>query len=287
MSFYISDRQVNHNLDVEQPFAPILLEAVDMHMKYRVFPPEFEFHHILMDSYEFCNSAAGATSFSMFPAGCISLVFLLGNTPSAEVCGITTTIKQIPIPPQSTAFFLRLSPGGFGGLSNICLSDLTNQSFALEQFLPNIDTLSGRLRRAESFHERNVLFQHFLASLHAEKFRPHAIIPPCINEIYERRGNVRVSELAQSIGCSERYLNRMFQNHVGVSTKTFCGLVQLQASLRCIFTTHTKSLREIAVAFGYFDQPHMNRAYRNFLGCTAGDMRYAGKTELRLVKRSL
>ena len=91
--------------------------------------------------------------------------------------------------------------------------------------------------------------------------------------------------MAQAAGCSERYLNRIFQERVGVSTKLFCELTQLQFSLHTIVTTKPKSLLSTAIACGYFDQTHMNRSYRKFLDCTASDIRYwdGGSVNLRRV----
>ena len=60
---------------------------------------------------------------------------------------------------------------------------------------------------------------------------------------------------------------------VGLSTKTVCQLVQLHHSLQIMLTSQSRSLLHLAVNCGYFDQAHMTRQYRQFLGCSAGDVR--------------
>lgn len=92
--------------------------------------------------------------------------------------------------------------------------------------------------------------------------------------IHQKRGIVRVSEIASAVGCSDRYLSRVFQVRVGVSPKLYCEIIQMQFSLQEILTTRPKSLAKTAITYGYFDQPHMNRAYQKFLGRTASDMRF-------------
>ena len=51
-------------------------------------------------------------------------------------------------------------------------------------------------------------------------------------------------------------------------------MIQLQFSLQEILAARPKSLAKTAISYGYFDQPHMNRAYQKFLGRTASDMRF-------------
>ena len=102
-----------------------------------------------------------------------------------------------------------------------------------------------------------------------------ALLRRCMDLILDSCGLARVSEIATTVGCSDRYLNRIFQERVGISPKLYSEIIQMQFSLYSILTTRPKSLLDIAVNFGYFDQTHMNRLYRKLLDCTASDIRYA------------
>jgi AraC-like DNA-binding protein len=282
MSLYISDRQINHDSQGEQSYVPILLESLEVRLKHRIFPPYYEFSKILLDSYEIHNRDGNELIYPIMPTGCVSLAFILGSLSYANILGAATAIRDLRVPPQTIAFCIRLHPGSFGCFSRVPASELTNQVIPLENHVHHTADLINDLRHGESFHERNVLFQRFLVSIRAENFKPMDIVRKCIELIHANQGMIKILQLALTLGCSERYLNRVFQARVGVSPKQYCELTQLQCSLKEIITTKPKSLLNIAISYGYFDQTHMNRSYRKFLDCTASDMRYLGRKDLSL-----
>jgi transcriptional regulator GlxA family with amidase domain len=155
------------------------------------------------------------------------------------------------------------------------VSLLTDRAAPLMRYLHGTGQLLTCLRRSESFHERCVLITRMLSAREAGQYRPMALLRRCIDLIHDSRGLARVSELASTVGCSDRYLNRVFQERVGISPKLYSEMIKLQFSLYSILTTRPKSLLDTAVNYGYFDQTHMNRSYRKFLDCTASDIRYA------------
>lgn len=283
MSLYISSHQVGREVSDDPPYVPILLESPEVKLKHRIFRPDYEFSKILLDSYELQNRSEKELIYPLIPCGCISLVFMLGWVVSyAGICGVSTLPTEFRVPPQETAFCVRIRPGGFGCFSALSANDLTNHTIPLENYLHHTAELLTELRRGESFHERNVILHRYLNGMGAEQFTPMALVARCVDMIQRSQGVVKVLELAETVGCSERYLNRVFQNHVGISPKLYCELIQLQFSLKTIIATKPKSLLNTAVTFGYFDQTHMNRSYRKFLDCTASDMRYIGQKDISL-----
>ena len=281
MSLYISSHQVDRDLSEEPPYIPILLESPETKLKHRVFRPDYEFSKILLDSYEIQNRNEQELQYPLIPNGCMTLNFLLGGVMSyANICGATTLQSELCIPPQTTAFCVRLRPDGFGSFSSSAVGDLTNRTLPMEYYLRHSAELLTELRRGESFHERNVILHRYLAGTGVGQYTPMALVSRCVDLIQRSQGIAKVLELSETIGCSERYLNRIFQNHMGISPKLYCELIQLQFSLKNIMATKPKSLLNTAVAFGYFDQTHMNRSYRKFLDCTASDMRYIGHQDI-------
>lgn len=199
-----------------------------------------------------------------------------------QLCGPTTLLKKLSLPPQSSAFCMRFHPGSMRYFSPLSACELAGQSQPLSQYLSPPDNLASAMRRSESFHARNILLVRTLRAAGAVYYRPFSLVGRSVRYISEHRGIVKVAQIASEMGCSERYINRMFQEHIGISAKLFCELVQLQFSLYLIVATKPKALMSTAECCGYFDQTHMNRSFRKFLDCTAGDMRAAGNGFINL-----
>ncbi len=280
MSLYISRKQLDRD-SVERPPVPLLLMSPELNMQHRTFPKEFEFEALLQDMFELSNTGSREEPYFLLPSGCMTMIFHLSpQAASCLLCGSLTTIRRLRIPAGSVAFCVRFRPESSGWLVEHNASLLTDRAAPLGRYLGGSDQLLTSLRRSKSFHERCVLITHMLSARAAGQYRPMAMLRRCMDLIYERCGLVRVGELASTAGCSERYLNRIFQERVGISPKLYSEMIQMQFSLYCIVTTRPKSLLDVAVNYGYFDQTHMNRLYRKFLDCTASDIRYADSTTI-------
>lgn len=283
MSQYISDRQLSRESKGNMPYAPALLEVSGVRLQRRTIPADHELKRLLLDTYELFNAGDDDVFYPVLPSGCVTLVFLLhASACSASICGATTTLKKLRIPPKATVFCCRLCPGAADWILPVPVCELTEHTIPLESRLEYVGPFLSSLKNGESFHERNVLLGRLLNSVNASQYAPMALVVRCAEIIHASQGMSKVAEIAEKVGCSKRYLNRVFQEHVGVSTKLYCEIVQLQFSLKSILYTKPKSLLNIAVTFGYFDQTHMNRAYRKFLGCTASDMRYVDRKAMNL-----
>lgn len=89
---------------------------------------------------------------------------------------------------------------------------------------------------------------------------------PAIEEIEEAHGNVRLGKIESRLGISERQFRRQFQRFVGMSPKTFCRTLQVNAALSALLARSERKLPELAVEFGFADQSHMIRAFAEFMG---------------------
>lgn len=278
MSLFISDRQYTREMHEERSYVPVLYESATSRLQHRVFRSEHELGRVLLDSFEVQNHTGSRIDYPLLPDGCCMLVFLLGRTEAHGLFrGVTAKAETLQIPPHSAAFCVRLRPGGAASFIPLPVSDLADRVTPLEHMFRGVTELLTQLRHGESFHERNVLVQRYLTAQDVGQFVPMALVSRCVEVIEEQQGNLRIQELAKTVGCSERYLNRVFQAHAGLSPKLFCELVQLQYCIKHIIATQPKSLLDAAVNFGYFDQAHMNRSFRKFLNCTASDVRSYGR----------
>ena len=85
-------------------------------------------------------------------------------------------------------------------------------------------------------------------------------------EIIEAAGGVvSIEEVAAQCGISQRHLGRLFRQQVGVPPKHFAKVVQLNSVVDAL-QRGERSLAQVAVRHGYFDQAHFSHDFQRFVG---------------------
>ncbi|HEY9764071.1 MAG TPA: AraC family transcriptional regulator, partial [Trichocoleus sp.] len=82
---------------------------------------------------------------------------------------------------------------------------------------------------------------------------------------------VSIETLAQMVSLSPYYLIRSFHRQVGVPPHQYQRHWQLLQAKRALRTS--KSLTEVALAHGFYDQSHLNRHFKRAFGVTPGQYR--------------
>jgi transcriptional regulator GlxA family with amidase domain len=80
-------------------------------------------------------------------------------------------------------------------------------------------------------------------------------------------GELPVGAVASRVGLSERQLERLFDERVGIGPKMFARVVRLERALAMI-DRREGSWAQIAVQCGYSDQAHLTREFRALTGLT-------------------
>lgn len=108
-----------------------------------------------------------------------------------------------------------------------------------------------------SLKERKAKVQKFLVeninqNLTNEKFLR------AIRIINDKRGIVRFSELAKEVGCSERTVQRMFKDRLGITPKNYSKIVRVNNYIDMLLNENTTlDWHDLVVQFDYHDQPHL------------------------------
>jgi AraC family transcriptional regulator len=98
-------------------------------------------------------------------------------------------------------------------------------------------------------------------------------------------GMTRVAKLAEAVGVHPVHMARVFQRVHG------CGVVEYIRRLRVQYAAHAMARRrttlcEAALDAGFFDQPHLNRAFRRQLGLSPARYRRLANVEADLKPHS-
>ncbi|MGL1922595.1 MAG: AraC family transcriptional regulator [Hyphomicrobiales bacterium] len=79
-------------------------------------------------------------------------------------------------------------------------------------------------------------------------------------------GDIRIANLINELGLTERKFRTEFKMLIGLTPKSFCKTLQINRALNQLLMSNGGNLAGIAVQTGFSDQAHFTRAFRDFLG---------------------
>lgn len=245
------------------------------------------------------------------PDGCIDIIFDL-NTRQMNGAFLTSLMRSYEVMhlDEPMAFFgVRMYADQVRRLFGYAGAELTGYHVGLEQWLGrDAASIVERVILADNMTERIQLVDTWLLHLlHERDDQASSLLHTVIQQIDHKRGNVSIRQLAEDTHYSERTLRRLFQQELGMAPKEWADIIRFQAVLRyCQLTdqrlrreqpaSHPKvmaghlsyqtqsrtgnmdresrlSLSELATAFGYYDQAHLNLAFNRYYGLTPGQLR--------------
>jgi AraC-like DNA-binding protein len=144
------------------------------------------------------------------------------------------------------------------------MKDLQNQSIAVNDILDiNVNEIALKLTEAKDFAARVDLIEKYFGVLIQRTRRTQT--DEAIAHMFEVKGNISVLQLASRLKISNRKLERMFNEQVGVSPKVFTRLIRFN-SVFSVLEKKTITKAEASYLCGYFDQAHFNKDFKAFTG---------------------
>ena len=155
---------------------------------------------------------------------------------------------------------------------NVTLRDLVDCRFYLEDILlDNNGTFVSGMEKKKIFKDRINYFLEEYTKLEMRQEKPFGKmeILMAVKELaYNSGGLMRISEMADTVGYTERYINKIFIEQMGFSPKVFCKIIQFQRSLEFLNYGNVDNMTEAAVNLGYYDQPQFIRDFKTYSGMT-------------------
>lgn len=147
------------------------------------------------------------------------------------------------------------------------LDELFAQSLSLDTSIAAsiLERFEAHLKQATDDQQRIGLVEQFLlAQLRA--FTPDRLVNAAVQQIYRSEGSIRIKQLAAQLHTSQSPLEKRFRKLVGATPKKFTSIVRFQSLLTK--PDRGLTLTEIAYQFGYYDQSHFIKEFKNFTGET-------------------
>lgn len=146
----------------------------------------------------------------------------------------------------------------------VALADLLDPRLGLEA-----RAWADEVMHARSFAERVAATDRYLLRRLSRAAAPVELVAAAIARLARSNGGGdRVSALVADLSCSERTLRRRFREELGLSVKTFARITRFQRAHAFLQGTQGADWASAVVRFGYVDQAHLIRDYREFAGTT-------------------
>jgi len=165
----------------------------------------------------------------------------------------------------SSILGIKFKPAAIGLLFDIDMHSLTDRVISLKALgHPNVRVIGNLVKKADSHSERiNAVVQYVSENL---SFVDDLPIVKAVEKILSSNGTTSISDICRNTGCSERQLERLFKEYVGLSPKLYSRIIRFAY----IFQQGQKSKKmngsELGIASGYYDQSHFIRNFKAFTG---------------------
>jgi AraC-like DNA-binding protein len=213
----------------------------------------------------------------IFPDGCMELIIHYGDAfqkLTGEKCEkqangfvfgqLDEYIELIPSS-QTGVMGVKFFPDGLSHFTAIPVVELKHQAVELRQiFSKGAEDLISAIGEAKDLPARAKMMDRFLLDHLRPANRNEGLVQSMLADIYDNGGAATVTQLVKKYHCSERQIERIFAQEVGLSPKNFSRIIRFQQVFK--LAAAAGSLTQLALEAGYFDQAHFSREFRSFTG---------------------
>ena len=196
--------------------------------------------------------------------------------PTAErgsfVAAITDTYAITEHDGVSHGLQVDFSPLGAHMLLGLPMHELSALVIPLEEVLGReAPRLVEALAEAPGWPARFEMLDRFVLTRVEAARRPSPDVAFAWSRLVETSGRIPIASLASELGCSRRHLVGRFREQVGPAPKTAARIMRFAGAVRQLGLDDGSRFAEIAGDCGYYDQPHLNRDFRELAGTTPSE----------------
>jgi len=183
-------------------------------------------------------------------------------------------IQRNPVTIESTAtetgtIGIELTPKGLYHLFRLRMHEITDRIVSFEEVFGSLGAkLQQIISEAEDPKAKLMLLQAALTQLLQENEKEYSLLDHALDLLEETHGMIRVQELEAHLGYTRRYLDRLFQEHVGVSPKSLARILRFQEWYQRWTQQQSPTFSSTHVYASYYDQSHFIQEFKRFTGFT-------------------
>jgi len=196
--------------------------------------------------------------------------------PQVELLGHLTLPSRLTVTKGTSVLIARIYPFASSLFFPNPMSEFTNYATdAYGIFSREIYDFYDSLMEAGALKHKIAMLDRFLAGKliqQEKKFPKVKIIGQVCKHICTSDYAFDSMALSKSYGLSERYIQKLFVDMVGISPGAFFSVYRFNKSLAQVLSTD-HSLTSIGYDCGYFDQAHFIKEFKKFTGITPFEAR--------------
>lgn len=200
----------------------------------------------------------------------ISLDIDRKKLPHSFLYGQITQFKDIRTSNTTCLLIIVFQPTGIKNLLGIPAYELRDQIIPLEDiFGKDSMKLEEKLTEAKSYQEKSDVLNLFFTSVALKHSKEKRIVASSIDFILKNKGIISSSQLIKFTGYTERHIERLFMDSIGINPKKFANIIRLNYFLQQIKTKPDYiNLTGLAYEVGYADQSHLIKEFKKNTGMT-------------------
>jgi AraC-like DNA-binding protein len=200
----------------------------------------------------------------VLPDGCMDIIFNL-SAGRATVVGTMSRAEVIVAPAGERSFGVRFRPGRAALFVEGTAAELSDSRAPLGALVGGgAKLLEERVFSARTDEERALAVAEFVSDPRSRVRGKDARVDRATS-LLEREVAPSISEVAREIGVSERQLERLFAERVGVRPKLFARVLRMQRAAR-LLSRRRVSGADLSALAGYADEAHLAREFRELCG---------------------
>lgn len=203
------------------------------------------------------------------PHPTVHLVFTSGDPAAAEVHGIHTGKFARVLEGQQNVFGVKFRPGAFRTFLGRAVASLQNLTIdAKEVFGPSVVEIAGALTAHDPVQDEKIALanEFLLARLPAGDAKAQLAASLAERAALQDPALSTVEQMARAAGMSERALQRLFREYVGIGPKWVILRYRLHELVERLNSGEPVDWAGEAADLGYFDQSHLIRDFRRLTG---------------------
>ncbi|SBS29297.1 HTH-type transcriptional activator RhaR [Marinomonas spartinae] len=204
------------------------------------------------------------------PDGCVDVVFDCDEyKPRAMICGTPLEARNTQLIAQHRYFGVRFARGVIPDFIDVATEELIDQEFDFLETIPNSYEAFEKIVSQPSFAKQVAIFNEFLLGKRIRQ--PSSLTLQVVQDIYKKKGNIRIQDLEALTGYTTRTIQRQFRDDLGVSPKTFSRIIRCQSAVCDIHNNNELVFSDLACDLGFYDQSHFLSEFKKLVSTTPLD----------------
>jgi len=228
------------------------------------------------------NGLPGAAHSIAAPNGCPKLIIPYDNSIVSVASGRVQLTRAnrmnfvgnrdsatlIRTSPHRTGFIaIEFRPQGAFSIFGVPMSATANRLWETDDvFGPWSRAVEDRINNVDRVGEKVARIERELTLLVRKNRRESGLVNYCIGTLRSLDGRMAIRDLERETGYSRRYLDRLFQQHVGLSPKVLAEIFRFQRFYRKWAAGLSFDLLKAELYDHYYDQSHFTKEFQRMTG---------------------